>query len=247
MGDRDREAVYRSAAAGFAEMADTYDARLAGNPVYLLESTETRTALPDLDGASVADFGCGTGRYALSLSHLGAASVTGIDLSPDMLKVAARKARRAELGVRWEQGDITGALPVPDEAFDAAICALVLSFLPEVRPALTEMARTLRPGGTLIVSDYHPHGLLTARAASAAAGRRDHAPHLRFTTVDGVECRIAQTPHQVSDLFAAARAAGLTLEHMAEPVCDRRLANTHASLREMVGVPLALVLRFRRV
>jgi malonyl-CoA O-methyltransferase len=246
MGDRDSEAVYRGTAAGFAELADTYDARIAGNPIHLLESAETLAALPDLTGARVADLGCGTGRYALRLAQFGAASVTGIDLAPEMLKVAARKARQDERDVRWQQGDLTGALPFPDATFDVAVCALVLSFLPEVRPAFTETARVLRPGGALVVSDHHPHSLHAARAVSGAAGRRDNAPYLRFTTVDGAECRIAQTPHRVSDLFAAARAAGLTLEHIAEPICDRHLANIHASLRERVGVPLALILRFRR-
>jgi malonyl-CoA O-methyltransferase len=246
MGDRDSEAVYRPVAVGFAELADTYDARLAGNPLHLLESTEILAILPDLSGAQVADLGCGTGRHALTLARLGAASVTGIDLVPEMLKVASRKAHRAEMEIRWTQGDLTGTLPISDGAFDVAVCPLVLSFLPEVRPAFAEMARILRPGGALVVSDYHPHGLHAARAASAAAGRRDHAPYLRFTTADGAECRIAQTPHRISDLFAAARAAGLILEHVAEPVCDRRLASAHTSLREMVGVPLTLILRFRR-
>jgi malonyl-CoA O-methyltransferase len=246
MGDRDNEAVYKDAATGFAALADTYDARLAGNPLHLLESAETLAALPDLSGARVGDIGCGTGRYALDLARRGPAAVAGIDLAPEMLQAARRKARHAGIDVRWEQGDLTGTLPVAGGAFDAAVCALVLSFLPDVRPAFTEMARVLRPGGALIVSDYHPHGLLTARAASAAAGRRDHAPYLRFTTADGSECRIAQTPHRTSDLLAAARQAGLELEHMAEPVCDRRVANTHACLRELAGIPLALVLRFRR-
>jgi malonyl-CoA O-methyltransferase len=246
MGDRDNEAVYKSVAAGFAELADTYDARLAGNPLHLLESTETLAALPDLSGIRVADIGCGTGRYTIELARRGPAAVAGIDLVPGMLQTARRKAGRAGIDVRWEQGDLNGALPVTDGAFDTAVCALVLSFLPDVRPALTEMARVLRPGGALIVSDYHPHGLLTARAASAAAGRRDHAPYLRFTTADGAECRIAQTPHRTSDMFATARAAGLTLEHMAEPVCDRQVANTYASQRGLAGIPLALVLRFRR-
>jgi hypothetical protein len=55
MISRDSEAVYRSAAEGFAELADTYDARMAGNPVLLLESTETLAALPDLTDVLAAD------------------------------------------------------------------------------------------------------------------------------------------------------------------------------------------------
>jgi ubiquinone/menaquinone biosynthesis C-methylase UbiE len=250
MISRDSEAVYRSAAEGFAELADTYDARMAGNPVLLLESTETLAALPDLTDVLAADFGCGTGRYAIQMCRLGAARVTGIDLVPEMLTVAARKARRApdgdSLPVRWEQADLTDALPFPDASLDAAVCALTLTFIADLTAAFARMARTLKRGGALVVSDYHPHGLCAARAASAAVGRNDYAPYLRFTTADGEECRVAQQVHRTADLFAAAKSAGLRLDHIAEPVCDRRLANTYAGLLNMIGVPLALVLRFKK-
>ena len=59
----DDEAVYRTVLEAFAELADTYDARMAGTPTLLLESTETLSALPDLTDAAVADFGCGTGMH----------------------------------------------------------------------------------------------------------------------------------------------------------------------------------------
>lgn len=243
---RDTSAVYFTAQNGFNELADTYDARLAGNPLHLLESTEVLSALPNLFGLHVADIGCGTGRYALQMSRMGAASVVGIDLSLEMLAVAQRKGQRADLPILWQAGDIQGRLPVIEETLDVAVCAVVLSFLEQGETALREVARTLKPGGTLVVSDYHPHGLHQIRAESIALGRRDNAPYFRFTTANGEECRIPQYPYRVADLFATAQKVGLTLEHIAEPLCDRRLSNTYANLRDMVGVPLALVVRFRK-
>jgi len=242
------DAHYLSPADGFRELADTYDQRMAGNPLFLLESTQTLAALPSLGGRVVADLGCGTGRYALQLARMGAERVFGVDLVPEMLEVARRKARRAELSdlVEWHEGDasVSGGLPLPDASVDVAVCALTLSFVPEPAPALAEMARVLKPGGSLVVSDYHPHGLCAARGEGfEESGGRDKAPYLRFTSAAGDECRVAQTPHLVADIFAAARAAGLTLDHVAEPLADRRLANTYAGLRGLVGVPLALVLR----
>jgi malonyl-CoA O-methyltransferase len=247
--DPDLDALYRTPADGFAELADTYDARLAGNPALLLESAAVLASLPDLSGARVADLGCGTGRYALQLARFGAREVAGIDLSPEMLRVARRKSERSEDGplpVTWREGDLCGCLPAEDNTFDAAVCALVVSFLPELAEPFHEIARVLRPGGTLVVSDLHPHGLCAARAASAAVGRRDHAPYLRFTAASGEEWRITRTPHTAADWFAAAQNAGLVLEQMAEPLADRRLASTYPTLRDQVGVPLALVMRFRR-
>jgi malonyl-CoA O-methyltransferase len=243
---RDTSAVYCSPQSGFSELADTYDSRLAGNPFHVLESTEVLAAMPDLHGRDVADVGCGTGRYALQMSRLGASSVTGIDSSPEMLATAIRKAQRLELPITWRIGDLTAEFPAAGEAFDVIVCAVVLSFLPDWAKPLAELGRVLRPGGTLILSDYHPHGLHQARATSLATGRRDNAPFFRFTTAAGEEYRIPQYPYRLADVFAAAQNAGLTLEHIAEPVCDRQLSNTNMSLREMVGVPLALILRFQK-
>ena len=228
-------------------MADTYDARLAGNSLLLLESGAALAILPDLTRANrVADLACGTGRYALQLARLGPQEVIGIDLCPAMLTVARRKARRAELPVTWQTGDLCGGLPLPDSSLDTAVCALTLSFLPDLAPVFAEIARVLAPKGVLVISDYHPHGLCAARAVSQAAFSKDRAPYFRFTSADGQECRIAQTPHTV-DFFSAAQAAGLTLEQIAEPVVDHRLASTYGQgLKDKIGIPLALVMRFRK-
>lgn len=240
------DAIYLDPGRGFALLADTYDARLAGDPLFLLESTATLAALPQIDGARVADLGCGTGRYALQMGRLGADRVFGLDLSPEMLAVAARKARRGGIAVAWQQADLNEPLPLEDASIDVALCALTLSSVADPVPPLRHIARVLRPGGALVLSDRHPYGLQAARAASAAAFRRDHAPFLRFTDHEGRECRIAQTPHSVSTLFDAARAAGLSLERMAEPAVDHRLASTYSGLGAQIGLPLALVLRLRK-
>jgi ubiquinone/menaquinone biosynthesis C-methylase UbiE len=244
----DHDALYLSPTDGFAELADTYDARLSSTPLLLLESGSVLAMLPELNGANrVADLACGTGRYAFQLAPLGPQEVIGIDLSPEMLTAARRKARRTELPITWQTGDLNGGLPLPDSSLDAAVCALALSFLPDLAPAFTEISRTLVPNGIFVLSDYHPQGLCMARAASQATFAKDRAPYFRFTSAGGQECRILQTPHTVSDLFTAAQAAGLSLEQILEPAVDHRLASTYGQgLRDKIGIPLALVMRFRK-
>ena len=240
-------AIYVSPRDGFTELATTYDQRMGDNPLYLLETTETLAALPSLSGLKVADLACGTGRYALQMARMDAQSVVGVDFVPEMLTVARRKARRAELSeIEWQVGDLLEHLPFEDDSLDVAVCALTLSFISDPIPALQEIVRVLKPEGTLVVSDYHPHGLAAARAKSFAVGGKDKSPYLRFTSADGDECRIAQTIHNVSQLYKAAGSAGLRLNHLAEPSVDRRLATTYPSLRESVGLPLALILRFTK-
>ncbi|MBC8142736.1 MAG: methyltransferase domain-containing protein [Armatimonadetes bacterium] len=240
-------AVYLSPADGFDELAPTYDQRLAGNPLFALESRAVLDALPDLSGKRVADIGCGTGRYALQLARMGAASVVGIDLSSEMLAVAARKSVRGDLGdfVMWRRGDLLERLPFADESIDLAVCALTLSFLPGVSGAFRELCRVLAPGGSLVVSDYHPHGLAQTRAEETARnGNKNRAPYLRFTSAGGDDCRIAQYVHTISDWFDAARTAGMTLGAIAEPVADRQIASTYSGLQAQSGVPLAVIARF---
>ena len=163
-----------------------------------------------------------------------------------MLAFARRKARHGEKDVKLARGDLLGSLPLPDGALDVAICALTLSFLDDLNRGFAELARTLKPGGVLVMSEHHPHVLRAERAASAAALRRDNAPCLRFTDFDGRECRIARNPHLLSNYLAAAGSAGLALERIAEPVADQRLVANDPRLRDQAGVPQALILRFRR-
>jgi ubiquinone/menaquinone biosynthesis C-methylase UbiE len=229
----DEDASYLPPAEGFALLADTYDARLSGDPALKQESEALLALIPSLEGKVVGDIGCGTGRYTLPLARTRAVEVIGIDLCAAMLARARRKAADAELPVKLARGDLLGALPLPDGYLDVALCARVLSFVSDLPRAFTELARTLAPGGVLLVSELHPQGLCAARAESRAALRKDHAPYLRFMDFEGAERRIAREPHLISHYLDAATAAGLTLERLVEPRDER------------VGVPLALALRFR--
>ncbi len=229
----DEDASYLPPAEGFALLADTYDARLSGDPALKQESEALLSLIPSLKGKIVGDIGCGTGRYTLPLARTQAAEVIGIDLCAAMLARARRKAADAELPVKLARGDLLAALPLPDRYLDVALCALTLSFVSDLPKAFAELARTLSPGGALLISELHPHGLCAARAESRAEFRKGHAPYLRFMDCDGAERRIAREPHLISHYLDAARNAGLTLERLVEPVSER------------VGIPLALALRFR--
>jgi ubiquinone/menaquinone biosynthesis C-methylase UbiE len=85
---------------------------------------------------SVIDIGCGTGNHALRLSKLGY-QVTGVDVSPTMLKIAKTKDKEAK--IRFIQGDMKKLEKVipKSQRFDAAIClGQVFSHL------MTEQKRT---------------------------------------------------------------------------------------------------------
>lgn len=99
----------------------------------------------------VLEVAVGTGR---NLPFYGAgARLTGLDLSPAMLALA--RARAADLGrsVELVEGDAE-RLPFPDASFDTVVCALGLCSIPDPARAVAEMARVLRPGGTLLLVDH---------------------------------------------------------------------------------------------
>jgi len=133
-------------------------------------------------GDRVLDVACGTG--VLTREAAGRAgpsgAVTGLDLSPEMLAVAARLSPE----LRWQQGS-ADALPFPDKSFDAVVGQFGLMFFPDPVTGLREMRRVLVPGGRLAVAvwgsldvtpAYAAEVELVERLAGRAAGDALRAP-----------------------------------------------------------------------
>jgi ArsR family transcriptional regulator len=102
----------------------------------------------------VGDLGCGTGQVSAGLSPA-VARVIAVDASGEML-AAARRRLRDFPNVEIRRGELE-ALPIEDGTLDAAVMILVLHHLPDPAAALTEAARTLKPGGRLLIADMLPH------------------------------------------------------------------------------------------
>jgi ubiquinone/menaquinone biosynthesis C-methylase UbiE len=81
------------------------------------------------------------------------ASLSAIDLSPEMLAVARRRAQQLGLDVELELGDAQ-RLHFGDDEFDTVTATLLLSTVPDPRRAVFEMRRVLRRGGRVLVLDF---------------------------------------------------------------------------------------------
>jgi SAM-dependent methyltransferase len=93
------------------------------------------------------DVGCGNGAFTEMLSQrCSPADVEGID--PSEAQLAFARTRMAPGSARFQRGDAM-ALPYADGAFDAAVMALVIFFVPEPARGVAEMARVVRPGGSV--------------------------------------------------------------------------------------------------
>ena len=144
------------------------------------------------------DAACGTGRHAEYLGSIGH-EVIGVDVTPEMLEVARTKVPAA----RFELADVT-ALPLPDDSVDLAVCALVLTHFTALEAPLTEIARVVRTGGHVVISDVHPFMVMLGSQAVD-------------TVDDGSSGFTRNYIHQVSDYLAAFRRAGLDVVQCLEP------------------------------
>ena len=111
-----------------------------------------------VESGRALDVGTGTGDFALALLAQSprSATVTGVDISAGMLRVAERRAARAGLGPRYERLIASvESLPLPDGVFDVAVAGFVIRNVHDIPRALREMRRVLRPGGRAVILDLH--------------------------------------------------------------------------------------------
>ena len=130
---------------GYALWAPYYDE--PGNQLLEIEDPIVREILKGLPVGVALDAACGTGRHTAYLAALGH-EVSGVDNSPEMLE----RARDKVPGGSFYEADLS-ALPLADDSVDLVVCAIALSHLPNLDPALAELVRVLRPNGHLVVSD----------------------------------------------------------------------------------------------
>ena len=218
----------------YALWAASYPPR-AHNPVMCAEERAMLAMMPtDLRGQSVLDAGCGSGRYMLHALDRGAARVTGVDLSSEMLERAGAELAAHDRGALIElaRGDLE-CLPAPDASADLAICGLTVGHLDRLQPALAQLRRVTRPGGTILCSDVHPIG-------HALGWLRD------FKSGDG-HYAARHTPHFYSHWHAACAALHLEIAWVLEPMLDSADIPAGAHFDPLaLEVPVALVFELRR-
>lgn len=99
----------------------------------------------------VLEIAVGTGRNLPF--HRDDIELTGIELSPEMLEIAKRRAKELEREADLRLGDAQ-ALDFPDASFDSVLCTLALCTIPDDRAAVAEVYRVLRPGGVFSLLEH---------------------------------------------------------------------------------------------
>jgi 2-polyprenyl-6-hydroxyphenyl methylase/3-demethylubiquinone-9 3-methyltransferase len=116
----------------------------------------------DWQGKVVLDLGCAGGFMAEALALRGA-HVTGIDPAAEAIDAARAHARQGGLRIGYDVG-VGEALPYDVASFDAVVCVDVLEHVADLNKVLSEVTRTLRPGGLFLFDTINRN--LLARLAT---------------------------------------------------------------------------------
>lgn len=147
----------------FAQVANEWDQLRSGYFTEAMRDSAIQKAGLGQD-AVVADVGTGTGFVLQGLTGK-VYSLVGFDESPEMLEVARRRfTGRPEVRLQLTDGR---TLPAPDNSFDAVFANMYLHHAPDPQTAMAEMARILKPGGKLIITDLDSHDQEWMREAMA--------------------------------------------------------------------------------
>jgi ubiquinone/menaquinone biosynthesis C-methylase UbiE len=194
---------------------------------------ELLAALP-LTGRTIVDIGCGTGRHWPALFNRSPARLAGYDVSKGMLERLHIKYPRAETHL-LSGATLTG---LADNSCDLVLSTLTVAHLPDLAAALSEWDRVLKPGGDLLITDYHPTAL-------AKGGQR--------TFREG-ETTIAVRNHiyPIPQLISITHLLGLTEVTLAERKIDESMRpwyerqNALPVFRRFLGVPIIYGLHLKK-
>ena len=220
--------------------AHSYDD--ADNIVFAVEETALFPMLDSLDFTkkTFADVGCGTGRHLQRVLARRADIIVGVDFSRQML--AGAGAKFANSSVCLIESNASN-LPLASSSFDIVLCTLVLGHISELDIAVAEITRILKPGGIVLISDWHPVN-------------HDHDAQRTFRIVsrDGssATCAVQSFPHSIHDYRKAFQKHGLAIEDFQELFIDERLKPIYEKLgkldlyRQSRQNPLLFLYRLRK-
>ncbi len=107
-------------------------------------------------GEKVLDVACGTGNLAIPAAQAGAI-VTGVDIAPNLLEQARKRAEAEGLNCQFDEGDAE-ALSYADGSFDTVITMFGAMFAPRPDKAAEELVRVCRSGGRIAMANWMPTG-----------------------------------------------------------------------------------------
>jgi len=231
---------------GWRESAGAWIASLGDEGDFLRRHAIDPAMLARIEGRgfrAALDVGCGEGRFCRILRDLGITAI-GVDPTPELLAEAVRRDPAGD----YRSGRAE-ALEFADAGFDLVVSYLTLIDIPGLEEAISEMARVLAPGGTLLIAN-----LASFSTAGAETGWIATADGTRHYTVDryleerAIEAewdgiRIVNWHRPLSTYLGLLLEQGLRLVHFAEPAAS---GADPEEIADYDRVPWAYVMEWRK-
>ncbi|BDZ30882.1 class I SAM-dependent methyltransferase [Lactiplantibacillus sp. WILCCON 0030] len=193
--------------------------------------------LPDFNGQSVLDLGCGYGWHARYAAKHGANMVVGVDLSAKMLAVARSKTQSSVID--YVQGDLA-EVTFPVNQFDTVISSLALHYVPSFSQVVDQIKTYLKPQGRLIFSVEHP--VFTAQGSEEWDYDEQH--HIKSFPVDHyfyegprvtdfLATPVKKYHRTLTTYLETLLARNFRLEHVVEPMPPKSMLDLPGMADEM--------------
>ena len=166
-------------AGNFSEIAKAYEKGAA-------EFVERLDLKP---GMKFLDVACGSGNLALPAARLGA-TVSGMDIAPEMVQQARENARREGLTAQFDEGDAE-ALQYADGSFDVVATMFGAMFAPRPELTASELLRVCKPGGRIAMANWTPTGFI-GQMFKMTAGHVPPPPGMPSPVLWGVESTVRE-------------------------------------------------------
>lgn len=176
-------------AIAYDQWAASYDSQ-PDNLMLALDEKLFADLLADINITAkiIADIGCGTGRHWKKIMDEVPAKLIGFDVSAGMLQVLQQKFPLAET-YQLTNGQLQG---LANQSCDVVISTLTIAHIDDAAAAMKEWCRVLKPGGEMIITDYHPIALARGAKRTFNNGGKTMAIVNHIYPIDQVKTIAAQ-------------------------------------------------------
>lgn len=214
----------------------------------LFEIPALFSLLPNLNGLTILDLGCGFGEHCKGFIEKGAAKVVGIDISEKMLEVA--KAENSDPKITYLNMPMED-LDKIDEKFDLVVSSLAIHYVEDFAGLIRNINNLLKPGGLFVYSQENPFNTCFStgeRWTRDENGKKIHA-NLKDYGVEGERestwfvDNVKKYHRMFSTIVNTLVEGGLTIEKMIEPVPTEEILEKHPDQRDLFHKPDFLLIR----
>ncbi len=226
----------------------------------LYEKPAMYALLPDLSGKKIISLGCGTGEDVQHLKSLGPREVVGIDIAKGMIEIASKSYPGSDFRVMSIE-----QLDFKKEYFDFAYSSLAMHYLQNWEKGLAEVFRVLKPGGSFLLSCFHP--VNTARVVTEDSARRKVRQLATVISKDAHDIEIIGdylstkkiNDHQESigpvttwhkplgEIFSEAKNAGFLIDQFVEPKPQAVMKKVSSfDYAKLSKIPAFMIIKFSK-